>query len=104
VHHDPANASFDNPAPFDNVKAANSRVFLAWSRSWIPTAFSDRLAAVTVTARMSPIVSVRMPRFDDQGAGQQGVGEAGVAGSDTGGGVRVRGAVGAAERSVIRTG
>ena len=27
------------------------------------TAFSDRLAAVTVTARIRPIVSVTMPRF-----------------------------------------
>jgi hypothetical protein len=26
VQHDPTNTSFENPAPFDNVKAANSRV------------------------------------------------------------------------------
>jgi hypothetical protein len=26
VQHDPTNASFDNPAPFDNVEAANSWV------------------------------------------------------------------------------
>ncbi|OEJ55215.1 hypothetical protein BGK72_34995 [Streptomyces agglomeratus] len=35
----------------------------AWSKRRIPRAFSERPAAVTVTARMRPIVSVRMPRF-----------------------------------------
>lgn len=36
---------------------------LAWLRRRIPRAFSERLAAVTVTARIRPIVSVRMPRY-----------------------------------------
>lgn len=38
-------------------------VSFAWSRRRIPSAFSDRPAAATVTARMRPIVSLRMPRF-----------------------------------------
>jgi hypothetical protein len=54
-------AAFLNPVSTQDLDMVGY-VFLAWSSSRIPMAFSERLAAVTITARRSPSVSVMMPR------------------------------------------